>query len=100
VLRLTTGPPVGSTRHGVAGRVQEQVDHLGRPARLVHGSEPGTGVAMEVLGEPEQSLPGGVGLQELDLPEYRTTAVGTGEPDGDESIAEVLGDVGEGPLPA
>ena len=69
-----------------ARRGQQQVDHLGRPARLVH-REAGPRVPVEVLGERQQVPPRRVGLQVAHLPVDGAPAVRAGEPDRDVAVS-------------
>ena len=75
------------------GRVEDQVRDERRPAGLVGCSEPGAVVAVEVLVEGEVVPPGRIRLQRLDPAEERPAAVGPGQPDRDEPVGEVLGDL-------
>ena len=62
---------------------------------LVRGAEPGAVVAVEVLVEHEVVLPRRVRLQPFDLPEARSAAVRPDDEQGDQALAQVVGDLAE-----
>ena len=59
----------------------------------MHGPEAGAVVAVEVLIEQEIVFPGRVGLHEFDTPVDRPSAIGAGQPDADQPIGKITGDV-------
>ena len=65
------------------------------PAGLVRGAEAGAVVAMEVLVEHQVVLPRRVVLEPVDPAEAGPPAVGVDQEDGDQALAQVLGDVAE-----
>src|SRR5262245_31106604 len=81
-----------------AGRVEDEVGDERGPPGLVRRPEPGAVVAVEVLVERHVVLPRRVGLELLGAAVEGPAAVRAREPDGDEPVGEVLGDLGEGPL--
>src|SRR6478609_11867816 len=75
------------------GWVDQQVGDERGPAGLVHRAETGSVVAVEVLVEQQVVLPRRVGLHLLDPAVDGSAAVRSGEPDADQPVREVTGDL-------
>ena len=70
------------------------------PAGLMRSAQAGAVVAVEVLVEDQVVLPRRVVLEPLDPAEAGPPAVGADQEDGDEALAQVLGDLAQRQLVA
>src|SRR5436190_21732373 len=86
----SAGDRVGATQQ--AGR-----DEAG-PARLVRRPQPGSGVAVEILVEPQLVVPVRIGLEQLVPAENRTAPGGVVAEDADQPVIQIGRYLGQRPL--
>src|SRR5581483_12197645 len=78
-----------------AAQAKDQVRDEPRPAGLVRGAEARAGVAVEVLVERDQVLPGGVARRQAIGAEHRARAVLAAQEERDEPARQLVGDLRE-----
>jgi len=74
-------------------RVEQQISHQRGPAGLVHGSQAGAVVAVEVLVEQQVVFPSWVGLHPFDASVDRPPAIQAGESNADQPIGKIPGNI-------
>src|SRR5690348_12438390 len=80
---------------GRSGRVEDEVGDQRRPTGLVRGTEADPKVSVEVFEEQQVVLPGRVVLEQLEPAVHRTVALVVRQPDADQPVGEIAGDLAQ-----